>query len=251
MFFAVRERWCPPTAHSGTLTESKRWPDRCARRQWRRARPGCGSRCPRCRYPLRSGPRSGLATAATRPPGRGSSAYLTAKGAIPAAPISRLFGRGGCVSRETAARPISGQLRRRTISPASALWISCCPASNCGMSTGCGGKSSPSSVHTPRCFPLQNGVDAAERMTALLGLEPVMGGMAFVTGTIVAPGVIRQTGTYQQMTFGDSMAGSASAARPARSLRSGRVRGGAERGHHGPGLGKIHLAGTAQWAQRE
>jgi 2-dehydropantoate 2-reductase len=30
-----------------------------------------------------------------------------------------------------------------------------------------------------------------------------MGGSAFVTGTIVAPGVIRQTGTYQQMTFGE------------------------------------------------
>ena len=52
-------------------------------------------------------------------------------------------------------------------------------------------------------LPLQNGVDAAERMIRVLGLEPVMGGMAFVTGTIVAPGVIRQTGTYQQMTFGE------------------------------------------------
>jgi hypothetical protein len=30
-----------------------------------------------------------------------------------------------------------------------------------------------------------------------------MGGSAFVTGTIVAPGVIRQTGTYQQMIFGE------------------------------------------------
>jgi 2-dehydropantoate 2-reductase len=30
-----------------------------------------------------------------------------------------------------------------------------------------------------------------------------MGGMAFVTGTIVAPGIVRQTGTYQQMTFGE------------------------------------------------
>ena len=51
--------------------------------------------------------------------------------------------------------------------------------------------------------PLQNGVDAAERMIAMLGDEPVMGGTAFVTGTIAAPGVIRQTGTYQQMTFGE------------------------------------------------
>jgi 2-dehydropantoate 2-reductase len=52
-------------------------------------------------------------------------------------------------------------------------------------------------------IPLQNGIDAAERMIRILGHEPVMGGMAFVTGTIVAPGVVRQTGTYQQMTFGE------------------------------------------------
>ena len=50
---------------------------------------------------------------------------------------------------------------------------------------------------------LQNGIDAAERMIRILGDEPVMGGMAFVTGTIVAPGLVRQTGTYQQMTFGE------------------------------------------------
>jgi len=51
--------------------------------------------------------------------------------------------------------------------------------------------------------PLQNGVDAAERLIPILGQEPVMGGTAFVTGTIAAPGVIRQTGTYQRMTFGE------------------------------------------------
>ena len=52
-------------------------------------------------------------------------------------------------------------------------------------------------------IPLQNGIDAAQRMIRILGDEAVMGGMAFVTGTIVAPGVIRQTGTYQRMTFGE------------------------------------------------
>jgi 2-dehydropantoate 2-reductase len=52
-------------------------------------------------------------------------------------------------------------------------------------------------------IPLQNGIDAAERMIRSLGEGPVMGGMAFVTGTIAAPGVVRQTGTYQQMTFGE------------------------------------------------
>jgi 2-dehydropantoate 2-reductase len=56
-------------------------------------------------------------------------------------------------------------------------------------------------------LPLQNGVDAAERLAAVLGPEPVMGGTAFVTGSIVAPGIVRQTGTYQQMTFGELYGG--------------------------------------------
>jgi 2-dehydropantoate 2-reductase len=52
-------------------------------------------------------------------------------------------------------------------------------------------------------IPLQNGVDAHDRLIPSLGREAVMGGSAFVTGSIVAPGVIRQTGTYQRMTFGE------------------------------------------------
>jgi 2-dehydropantoate 2-reductase len=51
--------------------------------------------------------------------------------------------------------------------------------------------------------PLQNGVDAADRLIPILGREVLMGGSAFVTGSIVAPGVIRQTGTYHRMTFGE------------------------------------------------
>ena len=52
-------------------------------------------------------------------------------------------------------------------------------------------------------IPLQNGVDAAERLIPILGYQAVMGGTAFVTGTICEAGVIRQTGTYQRMTFGE------------------------------------------------
>ena len=52
-------------------------------------------------------------------------------------------------------------------------------------------------------IPLQNGVDAHERLIPILGREAVMGGTAFVTGAIVAPGIVRQTGTYQRMTFGE------------------------------------------------
>ena len=52
-------------------------------------------------------------------------------------------------------------------------------------------------------IPLQNGVDAAERLSKILGPEPVMGGTAYVTGSIVAPGIVRQTGRHQTMTFGE------------------------------------------------
>jgi 2-dehydropantoate 2-reductase len=52
-------------------------------------------------------------------------------------------------------------------------------------------------------IPQQNGVDAHERLIPILGREAVMAGTAFVTGSIVAPGVVRQTGTYQIMTFGE------------------------------------------------
>lgn len=51
--------------------------------------------------------------------------------------------------------------------------------------------------------PLQNGVDASERLIAVLGAGPVMGGVAMVTGSIVAPGVIRQTGKHHGIIFGE------------------------------------------------
>jgi 2-dehydropantoate 2-reductase len=52
-------------------------------------------------------------------------------------------------------------------------------------------------------IPLQNGIDAAERLATILGRDAVMGGTALVTGSIASPGVIRQTGTYQRITFGE------------------------------------------------
>ncbi|MBX9699744.1 MAG: 2-dehydropantoate 2-reductase, partial [Acetobacteraceae bacterium] len=51
-------------------------------------------------------------------------------------------------------------------------------------------------------IPLQNGVDATEMLAPLLGAAHVLGGVAMVTGSITAPGVIRQTGTHHRMIFG-------------------------------------------------
>src|SRR5947209_3073962 len=42
-------------------------------------------------------------------------------------------------------------------------------------------------------IPLQNGVDAHERLIPVLGPQPAMGGPAFVTGPNVPPGILRQS----------------------------------------------------------
>ena len=52
-------------------------------------------------------------------------------------------------------------------------------------------------------IPLQNGIDASERLIAVLGREAVMGGVAQVSATIASPGVVRQTGTFMRLVFGE------------------------------------------------
>jgi 2-dehydropantoate 2-reductase len=52
-------------------------------------------------------------------------------------------------------------------------------------------------------IPLQNGVDAAERLTPILGRGAVMGGVAQMSASITAPGVITQVGTFMRMIFGE------------------------------------------------
>ena len=52
-------------------------------------------------------------------------------------------------------------------------------------------------------IPLQNGIDASERLLPILGAAHVLGGVAVLTGAIVAPGVVRQSGTHHRITFGE------------------------------------------------
>jgi 2-dehydropantoate 2-reductase len=52
-------------------------------------------------------------------------------------------------------------------------------------------------------IPLQNGIDAAERLIPILGSKAVMGGVAQISASIVAPGVIQQVGTFMRMIFGE------------------------------------------------
>jgi 2-dehydropantoate 2-reductase len=52
-------------------------------------------------------------------------------------------------------------------------------------------------------IPLQNGIDAAERLIPILGPNAVMGGVAQISASITAPGVIQQVGTFMRMIFGE------------------------------------------------
>jgi 2-dehydropantoate 2-reductase len=52
-------------------------------------------------------------------------------------------------------------------------------------------------------IPLQNGIDAAERLVPILTPSAVMGGVAQISASIVRPGVIRQVGSFMRMIFGE------------------------------------------------
>jgi 2-dehydropantoate 2-reductase len=52
-------------------------------------------------------------------------------------------------------------------------------------------------------IPLQNGIDAPERLLPILGQQAVMGGVAQISASIVEPGVVRQVGTFMRMLFGE------------------------------------------------
>src|SRR6201996_4071932 len=52
-------------------------------------------------------------------------------------------------------------------------------------------------------IPLQNGIDAADRLTPILGAKAVMGGVAQISASITQPGVITQVGTFMRLIFGE------------------------------------------------
>jgi 2-dehydropantoate 2-reductase len=52
-------------------------------------------------------------------------------------------------------------------------------------------------------IPLQNGIDAAERLIPIFGSKAVMGGVAQISASIVGPGLIQQVGTFMRMIFGE------------------------------------------------
>jgi len=52
-------------------------------------------------------------------------------------------------------------------------------------------------------LPLQNGVDASERLTHIFGAEPVLGGTCHVVSLVAAPGSIQQKSEFRRITLGE------------------------------------------------
>jgi 2-dehydropantoate 2-reductase len=51
-------------------------------------------------------------------------------------------------------------------------------------------------------IPFQNGVESIERIAAVVGERPVMGGAAYIAASIAEPGVVAQTGAMARLRFG-------------------------------------------------
>ncbi|GAC1433598.1 MAG: 2-dehydropantoate 2-reductase [Chloroflexota bacterium] len=56
-------------------------------------------------------------------------------------------------------------------------------------------------------LPLQNGIDAAERVGSVVGQGHLVGGVAFVTSTVEAPGLIAQTAGPGRLVLGERAGG--------------------------------------------
>lgn len=52
-------------------------------------------------------------------------------------------------------------------------------------------------------IPLQNGVDAAERLAPIFGKDNVLGGVAQISASITSPGILTQVGTAMRLVFGE------------------------------------------------
>lgn len=50
---------------------------------------------------------------------------------------------------------------------------------------------------------LQNGVDSATELAAVVGEGPVVGGTTYIATALAAPGLIEQTGTHRRIVFGE------------------------------------------------
>ena len=54
---------------------------------------------------------------------------------------------------------------------------------------------------------LQNGIDAAEQIGSIIGMEHVLGGVTWLSSAVEAPGVIRQVSHFRRIVFGELAGG--------------------------------------------
>ncbi len=52
-------------------------------------------------------------------------------------------------------------------------------------------------------LPLQNGIDAADRIGATLGMEHLIGGATWISSAVGAPGVIKQVSQFRRVVLGE------------------------------------------------
>jgi len=52
-------------------------------------------------------------------------------------------------------------------------------------------------------LPLLNGVDIAERVGAVVGMEPMLGGMTYIACSLAGPNTVRQGGVENRLVFGE------------------------------------------------
>lgn len=53
-------------------------------------------------------------------------------------------------------------------------------------------------------LPLQNGVDSAEELSAIVGRQPMLAGTSYIAATLVEPGVVEHVGTVRRIVFGEA-----------------------------------------------
>lgn len=52
-------------------------------------------------------------------------------------------------------------------------------------------------------LPLQNGIDAADRIGAVVGMEHMLGGATWISSAVEAPGVIKQVSQFRRVVLGE------------------------------------------------
>ena len=51
---------------------------------------------------------------------------------------------------------------------------------------------------------LQNGVDSADELSAIVGQEPMLAGTTYIAATLVEPGIVEHVGTVRRIVFGEA-----------------------------------------------